>query len=155
MLYIAGKQYCLSSKALELFISGCSGEDGVRCKNCHNPELWDFHVGKPLTEGLLSKILSHIKEFEDFIDNIFIFGGEPLDNDITELSNLLNSLCTSGKTIWLFTRFDLDLVPDIIKKKCDFIKCGKYDENLAGEYIEYGVKLSSANQHIFKLNKDY
>ena len=40
----------------------------------------------------------------------------------------------------------------IIKKYCNYIKCGQYIEELStNENIQYGVKLASSNQNIYQI----
>ena len=38
---------------VSLFVSGCTHH----CKNCFNPETWDFNYGKPFTEETENEIL--------------------------------------------------------------------------------------------------
>jgi anaerobic ribonucleoside-triphosphate reductase activating protein len=144
---IAGTQYSLQNKALEIYVSGCDGS----CKGCHNPELWNFNIGNPY-KSVLPKIINKINEFSTLIDNIWILGGEPLQQNWDELYDLLWSLQITKKKIWLFTRENIDNVPTFIKKRCNYIKCGRYIESLRSDgNIQFGVKLASSNQNIIKL----
>ena len=140
--------------ALEIYISGCNGDNGSRCKGCHNPELWSFDIGEDYKEFFL-KYDNMIHDFDSMIENVMIFGGEPLDNDVNELSELLIKIKSTKKLIWLFTRREsIDDIPSIIKNNCDYIKLGKYDENnLCDDNINYGIKLASRNQRIIKISK--
>lgn len=97
-----------------------------------------------------------IKSFDNVIDNIMIFGGEPLDQKMIELIDLLDYLKQFNKKIWIFTRYDLNEVPLIIKDRCDYLKCGKYNpQNRTDNNIQYGIKLATSNQHIYKKGLDY
>jgi len=79
-------------------------------------------------------------------------GGEPLDQPLEELYDMLKNLNTLNKKIWLFTRFELNEVPECIKEQCDYIKTGRYNEKLkTNNYIKYGVKLATSNQQIYKV----
>jgi hypothetical protein len=82
-----------------------------------------------------------------------IFGGEPLDNDHDELLQLLFDLRGLNKKIWLFTRYEFDELPKFILDLCDYVKCGRYLEDLKTDNnIMFGIKLASSNQKIYKLN---
>lgn len=149
---IAATQYTLETKSFEIYVSGCKGN----CKGCHNPELRDFNIGNPLTQNTIAHIIDKIHEFDSLIDHIWILGGEPLDQDLDELIWLLKTLRQTNKPIWLFTRFNLDSVPNNIKQQCDYIKCGEYIEELQTDAnTQYGVQLATSNQFIFKKGQDY
>ena len=155
---IVSIQYSLTTKAIELYLAGCSGQP--KCKNCHNPELWSFDVGEPLTDEYYNKRINNlVRDFSSLIKNIMVFGGEPLDQDIEELIYLLRNLIKLEKPIWLFTRFSLDEAKDILKdniKLCDYIKCGRYFPELATkENIQFGITLASNNQSIYKKGIDF
>ena len=144
---IVSTQFFLSKNALEIYISGCKEP---HCKGCSNPELWEFNQGKSYKKAI-SRITEKIRN-NNIIKSVFIVGGEPLDNDIKELEDFIKLLSDTQCKIWLFTRYSIDKVPDNIKKLCSYIKCGKYDvDKLSNNYIQYGVKLASTNQKIYKV----
>lgn len=146
---IVSTQYNLQNKTLEIYLSGCYGD----CYNCHNPELKDFNMGNYYSDDL-PKIIQKIYEFDSLIDNIWILGGEPLDQDIQELNSLLKYLIRTNKKIWLWTRYEIKKVPENIIKYLNFIKTGKYIEELStNDNIQYGVKLASSNQKIYKIQE--
>ena len=85
-----------------------------------------------------------------------IFGGEPLDNNLDDLYQLLIDLDGIEKPIWLFTRYEISEIPEFIKKFCTYIKCGKYIPELTTEdSVQYGIKLATSNQKIYKKGIDY
>lgn len=154
---ILATQYTLSTKSLEIYIAGCNGNP--HCINCHNSKSWNYNIGETFSDNYFkNNILSKIKRF-DLIDNIMIFGGEPLDRDIWEdygLVCMFVYLADLNLPIWLFTRYELEEIPDIIKSYCDYIKCGKYIEELTtDDNIQYGIKLATSNQKIYKKAIDY
>jgi anaerobic ribonucleoside-triphosphate reductase activating protein len=151
---IVSTQYTLSTKSLEIYLAGCSGQP--KCKNCHNPELWDFNIGEDWKSRFLD-IINKCNNFIDVLDNIMIFGGEPLDNDKYEVIDFLEELNTETTLdIWLFTRYELDEIDNDIKHMCNYIKCGRYIEELStDDNIQYGIKLATSNQHIYKKGIDY
>lgn len=151
---ILGTQYTLKHKAFEIYVAGCKGSP--HCKGCHNPESWDFGNGETLDDNYLSTIQTKIKSFDAMINNIMIFGGEPLDQNMSELIDLLDYLKQFNKKIWIFTRYDLNEVPLIIKDRCDYLKCGRYEpQKCTDSNIQYGIKLATSNQHIYKKGLDY
>ena len=76
------------------------------------------------------------------IDNIWILGGEPLDNNILELLDLLNIIYKTNKIIWLWTRYEIEEIPEDIIEYCNYIKTGEYVPELSvDDNIQYGIKL--------------
>ncbi len=124
--------------AIEIYLAGCARKE--KCKGCHNPELWDFSAGMSME---ISEIVSLIRE-KFAVDSIAIMGGEPLHNPA--LFSLLKALKSLNKTIWLYTSYELEDVPNFIKNLCDFIKTGTYEEKLRTK----DEWLASANQKIYK-----
>lgn len=152
---ILSTQYTLSNKALEIYLAGCSGNP--HCENCHNPLSWDFNLGEEYHVGYFNNnIRNKVNQFNDLIDNIMIFGGEPLDQSYDYLTDMLYDLKSLNKSIWLFTRYNIEDVDIVIKNYCDYIKCGRYIESLRTDTnIQYGIKLATSNQKIYKKGIDY
>lgn len=149
---VASTQYSLNNKSFEIYISGCKEHP---CIGCCNEELWDENIGEELTIDKLNQIQNKIKEFDNLIDNVFILGGEVLEKPINELEWLLKELKKTNKKLWLFTRFEFNEIPPQIKEYCSYIKTGRYDQvNLTENNIQYGIKLASENQKIYKLTED-
>ena len=146
---ILGIQFTLQTHSLEIYVSGCMASP--HCRGCHNPESWDFSQGIKYDEDYFNnKIKSKADEFNNLIKNIMIFGGEPLDQDRLEFLNMLHDLKTLNIPIWIFTRYDIQDVPIDIVELCDYIKCGKYIEELKSPVAQYGITLATTNQHIYK-----
>ena len=55
-----------------IFMQGCS----FHCKNCFNPETWDFESGKEFTDATIDRILE--LSDNDNIEGLSILGGEPM-----------------------------------------------------------------------------
>lgn len=144
---IVSTQFTLEYNALDIYIAGCAGQP--KCVGCHNEELWDFNAGKPYTEWLPA-ILEKIESFNNLIDNVMVFGGEPLDQNIDDLVDFLKKLKATGKKIWVFTRLNLRDVPDIVIENLDYIKTGRYLPELKTDNnIQFGIKLATSNQNIW------
>ena len=137
---------------LELYFCGCS----FRCKNCHNQELWDYKKEYEID------VYSAFKYLREYINNpligeIQILGGEPLwdKNRILFLTELLKLIKSENKNIniVLFTGYnlkDLDLTAGCFKY-VDYLKCGRYIENLPSKQLNPSFVLASSNQEIYKL----
>lgn len=90
---------------VSLFVSGCTHH----CKECFNPETWDFNYGEPFTEKEISLILSYLEP--DYIKGFTLLGGEPLEQENQKgLIPLLQQVREAypEKTIWCFTGYDFE-----------------------------------------------
>ena len=58
---------------VSLFVSGCTHH----CKECFNPETWDFHYGAPFGEEEVQAILKHLEPA--YIHGLSLLGGEPFE----------------------------------------------------------------------------
>lgn len=146
-------QYSLATKSLDIYLAGCRGP---HCTDCHNPGSWSFDQGTPaLSEEVLEGITRSVRDFAGLVDNIFVMGGEPLDNPTVILDQFLDELRKHGLPLWLFTHYNLTHVPFSVRVRCDYIKTGRYDEEQLAENIQWGVTLASANQQIWKKGEDY
>ena len=58
---------------VSLFVSGCTN----RCKNCFQPQTWDFHYGQPFTENTEQKLLDMLAP--SYINGLTVLGGEPFE----------------------------------------------------------------------------
>ena len=152
---ILATQYTLNTKSFEIYTAGCKGNP--HCVGCYSPETWDFNQGNDFSEEYFnSKILPKIKEFDVLIDNIMIFGGEPLDNSEEDLYFLLEKLADFDKPIWIFTHYSIDDAKTKLGsaiKFVDYLKCGAYIPDLVVDNnIQFGIKLATSNQQIYKIS---
>lgn len=88
-----------------LFVSGCRHH----CKNCFNPEQWDFAYGKEFTDKTIEEILSYLAP--DYIVGLTLLGGEPFEQENQEgLIKLLKAVRKKypNKNVWCYTGFVLD-----------------------------------------------
>lgn len=56
---------------VSLFVSGCTH----RCKDCFNPESWDFSYGKPFDEEASAKLMALLEPC--YVRGLSLLGGEP------------------------------------------------------------------------------
>jgi len=145
---IAGTEYNLKHKALEIYISGCNGP---YCAGCHNVDLWDFNLGWDVYDW--EDALHHAINHESMVEQVWILGGEPQDQDMDALNFLLKTCKQYGKTIVLFTRY-MELNPKLDKTNIDYVKHGPYDM-YSRPYIEpiLNIEMASMNQCIVKVEK--
>ena len=86
-------------------MSGCRN----RCKNCFNPETWDFNYGKPFTEEVENYIISALSP--QYIKGFTLLGGDPFEpeNQVT-LAPFLEKIRSvyPDKSIWCYTGYDYE-----------------------------------------------
>lgn len=146
---ILGTQLTLQHQAFEVYLSGCNPP---HCRGCHNPESWDFNSGSPATPLLIQQIKTRIMSAGPLVNRIWLLGGEPLDQPLEELEWLIRELRETGRPVWMFTRYSKEQIPERIKEALSVVKTGAYIPELASDdHVEYGVKLASTNQHIYRV----
>lgn len=118
--------------AYVIYFQGCS----LRCKGCHNPFLQDYKGGYDITED---RILFDIDP--EFYDSVVFLGGEALDQP-SAVYNLADQI---GIEKWLYTGYELDDVPEEIKKRFDVIVAGPYVESLRTDGFP-----ASSNQQVYR-----
>lgn len=143
---------------VSLFVSGCTHH----CKNCFNPETWDFHYGNPFTEETQREIMQALAP--SYIRGFSLLGGEPFEpanqRVLVELLKKIK-LKYPNKDIWCYSGylFDSQLLSE------SRARCEVTDEMLSyidylvdGEFVEEQKNLSlrfrgSANQRIIDVKK--
>lgn len=90
---------------VSLFVSGCTNH----CKECFQPQTWDFCYGREFTEETAQELLDALKP--DYIDGLTLLGGEPFEPvNQRELTGFLRRVREAypQKNIWCYTGFVLD-----------------------------------------------
>ena len=85
-----------------LFVSGCTHH----CRECFQPETWDFSYGEEFTEETQQELLKELSP--DYIAGLTLLGGEPFEpaNQRALLPFLRRVRDTfPRKTIWVFTGY--------------------------------------------------
>ena len=94
---------------VSIFFQGCS----FHCKDCFNPETWDFNLGIDFNDD----IINHIIELAnyDYITGLSILGGEPMHsnniNGTTKLAKKFKEIYPT-KNIWCWTGFKFEDIKD-------------------------------------------
>lgn len=145
---------------ISLFVSGCTNH----CKNCFQPETWNFQFGQPYTKETEQDIL-------DFLDNSFVqglslLGGEPFEpENQRELVHLCRKVKEQhpDKDIWCYTGFVLD--QDLLdggRKHCEVTDelLSYIDVLVDGPFIEEKKNITlkfrgSENQRVIDVKKSF
>ena len=138
---------------VSLYVSGCRN----RCKNCFNPETWDFCYGQPFTKETEDSIVKALAP--DYIKGFTLLGGDPFEpENAAVLAPFMERLRKKypKKSFWCFTGYDYeaDLLtgkkgdPDVVMR---LLKC--LDVFVDGMFVEELKDLNllfrgSANQRI-------
>lgn len=88
-----------------LFVSGCTHH----CKECFNPETWDFNYGEEFTDKTIAEIIEALKP--SYIRGITILGGEPFEPSNQEyVLKLIKSVKKTfpTKDVWMYSGYLLD-----------------------------------------------
>ena len=115
-----------------LFVQGCR----FACKNCFNPNTWDFNGGEEWTKDTEDKLIELANK--PYIKRLSILGGEPLaDENLDGVLHLVDRfrLLFPNKSIWIYSGYTWNQVmnpivtsdfnpkrDDIIRKRQEIIK---------------------------------
>lgn len=143
---------------ITLFVSGCTNH----CKNCFQPQTWDFDFGEPFTEETEEKLLEMLKP--DYINGLTLLGGEPMEpQNQRALVPFLKRVREAypNKNIWCFTGFTYE----VLKTDGSHPRCEATDEMLSlidvlvdGRYVDELKDLTlqfrgSSNQRLIDMVK--
>ena len=140
-----------------LFVSGCTNH----CKNCFQPQTWDFCYGQPFTtetEDYLLSLLSPV-----YINGLTLLGGEPFEPENQRaLVPFLRRVrqMYPDKTIWGFSGFTYEeLTSDGTHPRCEVTDemLSLLDVLVDGRFVEELKDLTlrfrgSSNQRLINLN---
>ena len=143
---------------VSLFVSGCRHH----CKDCFNPETWEFSYGEPFDEAVIDKILAMLTPA--YIRGITYLGGEPFEPENQKtLVGLLRKVRESypEKNIWCYTGYlyDEQLLNDS-RARCEYTDemLSMLDVLVDGEFVEAlkDIRLvfrGSSNQRVIDVKK--
>ena len=134
-----------SGIGVALFTQGCP----YHCKNCFNPETWDFDKGTDWTKETEDKIIELLKP--EYITRLTILGGEPLiERNIEPLTALLKRVkgVYPNKQVWLYTGGNFEALEGLyeeIFQYIDILVDGRYIDDLRDYKLKWR---GSSNQRI-------
>ncbi len=92
-----------------LFVSGCTHH----CKECFNPETWDFDYGEKYTSDIEDTLIKSLAF--SYVDGLSILGGEPMEIANQPYIRRLVERVTDtypNKTIWLYSGYTYEELLD-------------------------------------------
>ena len=147
-----------SGVRVTLFVSGCRN----RCKNCFQPQTWDFAYGKEFDADTQEKIFDMLSPA--YIKGLTLLGGEPFEpENQRDLLPFVREVKRRfpDKNIWAFSGFTYEELTGGNSRGC----CEYTDELLSlidvlvdGRFVEEKKNLSlrfrgSANQRLIDMKK--
>ena len=138
-----------------LWISGCNR----KCPHCHNSELWDYTIGKDMSEcfGEIAPILEL-----PYIQGLTLSGGDPLDQSNESLFELIQFLRQvkehfPTKDIWIYCGDEFEnIIQNELARNvlmlCDVLVDGKFIMEQRDITLPFR---GSRNQRIIDLKKTF
>lgn len=148
-----------------LWVSGCK----MHCKNCQNPQTWDFNSGKLFDDDAKQELFETLGK--SYIQGITFSGGHPLEpENVYSVYVLIKEIKEKypDKDIWLYTGYTLGyenfstLYKGIDPKSqhwnwmyeviclCDVVVDGPYIEELRDITLKFR---GSSNQRLIDVKK--
>ena len=143
---------------VSLFVSGCRNH----CKNCFQPETWNFDYGTPYTEETEEHIIQLLSK--PYIQGLTILGGEPFEPEnqrgLIRLLQRVKADCPE-KDIWCYTGYTLEQaltdgsscrceVTDAFLSMIDTLVDGRFVEELKDITLKFR---GSSNQRIISMKE--
>lgn len=134
---------------VSIFFQGCS----FHCKNCFNPETWDFDGGKEFTDETIEHILDLCEN--EYIVGLSMLGGEPMNPTnlpgTTKLAKAFKERFPN-KSLWSWSGYTFE---DYVSKQevinyLDVLVDGQYKDELRDPRLKYA---GSTNQRAIDVKK--
>lgn len=90
-----------------LWCAGCN----MKCKNCFNPETWDFNAGKVFDEKAKQFLFEQLNK--PYIKGLTLSGGHPLEyENLPDVYDIVKEVKEKfpQKDIWLYTGYTLSII---------------------------------------------
>ena len=133
---------------VSIFMQGCS----FHCKNCFNPETWDFEGGQEFTEDTINKVLELSDKKE--VKGLSILGGEPMHptniEGTTKLAKAFKEKYPE-KNIWAWSGFKYEDIKDKdVFNYIDVLVDGQYKDELHDPTLKWK---GSSNQRVIDIKE--
>lgn len=133
---------------VSIFMQGCA----FHCKNCFNPETWDFDKGLEFCDETIQKVLELCDRPQ--IKGLSILGGEPLHPDNIDGTTKLAMYFKNkfpNKDIWLWTGFQFEnLKNKEIMNYIDTLVDGQFKEECFNPTLKWR---GSTNQRVIDVQQ--
>ena len=134
---------------VSVFMQGCE----FHCKNCFNPETWNFENGKDFTQGTIDEVLDLCDH--DYIKGLSILGGEPMHpKNIEGTTKLAKAFKEKypNKNLWMWSgfKFDENLKDKEAMKYVDVLVDGRYVDEMHNPKLKWR---GSTNQRVIDVQK--
>lgn len=134
---------------VSIFLQGCA----FHCKNCFNPETWDFEGGTEFTEDTLNEVVTLCGK--DYIKGLTILGGEPMHPNNIKTTELLAKTFKEKypeKNLWVWSGYTFEdyLSKQDVMKYIDVIVDGQFQDELRNPKLEWR---GSENQRVIDVQK--
>ena len=131
---------------VSIFMQGCP----FHCKNCFNPETWDFEGGKEFTQETIDKVLELSNKNE--VKGLSILGGEPMaPTNIEGTAKLAKAFKEKypDKNVWAWSGYKYEQIKDQdALKYIDVLVDGRFVEAKKDPTLKFR---GSSNQRILDL----
>lgn len=100
-----------------LWCAGCN----IKCKNCFNPETWDFNAGKMFDDKAKQYLFEQLNK--PYIKGLTLSGGHPLAyENLPDIYDIVKEVKEkfSQKDIWLYTGYTLTITDFDTSIDCGF-----------------------------------
>ena len=134
---------------VSVFLQGCE----FHCKNCFNPETWNFDGGKEFTDEHIDEIMKLCGA--SYIKGLSILGGEPLHPRNIEATTKIAKAFKEkypNKDLWVWSGFifDDDMRKKEVFKYIDTLVDGQYVDELHNPTLKWR---GSSNQRVIDVQK--
>lgn len=143
-----------------LFVSGCTNH----CKNCFQPETWDFCYGKEFTQEEEDKLIEMLKP--SYTNGLTLLGGEPMEpKNQPGILKLVERVRKDlpEKTIWCYSGFTFERlmspeeyphteITENILRQIDVLVDGRFVEDLKSVTLRFR---GSSNQRLIDLKQTF
>lgn len=134
---------------VSIFMQGCS----FHCKNCFNPETWNFEGGKEFNNETIDEVLNLCNK--NHIKGLSILGGEPMHPSNIEGTTKLAKAFKErypNKNLWVWSgfKFDEELKDKEVLNYIDVLVDGTYNDELHDPTLKWR---GSSNQRVIDVQK--
>ncbi|MCH5211273.1 MAG: anaerobic ribonucleoside-triphosphate reductase activating protein [Oscillospiraceae bacterium] len=135
---------------VSLFVSGCRRH----CKNCFNPETWNFYNGNPFDKNVMDELMRALDR--EYIAGFTILGGEPFEEENKgTVYHIIRTIRGKfpDKSIWCYSGFTFEELKETsinILEMLDVLVDGPFVEEKKNLRLRFR---GSENQRLIDMKK--